>query len=78
LALRLDVSLQSRDLLKALVSVLKNLRESCDAGYIAMMKGLRFAWGFSEAAVAWGNESAREWRRDKQYIRFLSIVIGGS
>ena len=75
LALRLDVKFQSHDLLKALVSVLKNLRDSCDRGYVALMKGTRLAWNFSEAAVTWGNERAREWRNDRTYIKFLAVML---
>ena len=75
LALRLDVKFQSYDLLKALVSVLKNLRDSCEGGYAAIMKGTRLARSFSEAAVSWGNERAREWRNDMAYIRFLAMAL---
>jgi hypothetical protein len=75
LALRLDVKFQSYDLLKALVSVLKNLRDSCEGGYAAIMKGTRLARSFSEAAVSWGNERAREWRDDRAYIRFLAVTL---
>ena len=75
LALRLDVKFQSYELLKALVSVLKNLRDSCDRGYAALMKGMRLARGFSEAAVSWGNERACEWRDDRAYIRFLAVTL---
>jgi hypothetical protein len=75
LALRLDVKFRSHDLLKALVSVLKNLRDSCDGSYAALMEGTRLAWSFSEAAVSWGNERAREWRNDMAYIRFLAMAL---
>jgi len=34
--------------------------KSLVSGYIGQLKGVRLAWGFSEAAVAWGNEHARE------------------
>jgi len=73
LAMRLEVKFQSRDLLRALVSVLKHLKEACDAGYIALTKGIRIAWAFSNAAVSWGNEDARKWRGDRNYIRFLAL-----
>ena len=76
LAMRIDVKFRSYELLKALVSVLKNLRDACDRGYGALMKGMGLAWAFSEAAVSWGNESAREWKRDQHYIRFLARVLG--
>jgi hypothetical protein len=74
LAMRLDVKLQSHDLLKALVSVLRNLRERFDQGFGALMRATRIAWAFSEAAVRAGNEAAKGWRSDLGYIRFLAIV----
>jgi hypothetical protein len=72
LAMRLDVRFQSHDLLRALVSVLKNLKETCDAGFMALMKATRIAWAFSEAAVRGGYREARQWRNDQDYIRFLA------
>ena len=76
LAMRLEVKFQSRDLLRALVSVLKHLKEAWDAGYIALTKGMRIAWAFSDAAVSWGNEGARSWRGDMNYARFLALTCG--
>ncbi|MDA4127653.1 MAG: hypothetical protein OK452_10725 [Thaumarchaeota archaeon] len=72
LAMRLKVRLQSPDLLKALVSVLKGLREKFDVGYRALMRAASIAWAFSDAAVKGGNDKAREWRHDWNYIRFLA------
>ena len=72
LAMRLDVKLQSRELLRALVSVLKALRQTCDKAGIAFVGAMRLAWAYSEAAVGWGNAKAREWRNDGNYIRFLA------
>jgi hypothetical protein len=74
LVLRFELKFKNRDLLKALVSVLKNLRETCDRGYIEVMKATRVAWAFSEAAVSAGNASARAWRNDREYIRFLAVM----
>ena len=75
LAMRLDVKLQSPDLLRALVSVLKNLRQMCDRAGAAFVQAMRLAWVFSEAAVSWGNAEARKWRNDRTYIRFLAISL---
>ena len=72
LAMRLNVKLQSPDLLRALVSVLKSLRERFDDGYRALMKAMDIAWAFSDAAVKSGNQHAREWRHDWNYVRFLA------
>ena len=74
LAMRLEVKLQSHDLLKALVAVLRSLRERCDGRFSALMKATRIAWAFSEAAVRTGNEAAKGWRSDLSYIRFLAIL----
>ena len=74
LAMRLDVKLQSHDLLRALVAVLRNLRQTCDRAGISFVRAMRMAWAFSEAAVTWGNAKAREWRNDQNYVRFLAIT----
>jgi hypothetical protein len=74
LALRLDIRLESHDLLKAMVSVLKSLWETCDRAGMALVRAMRTAWAFSEAAVSWGNERAKEWRRDPSYIKYLSLT----
>ena len=75
LAMRLNVKLQSRDLLRALVSVLKDLRQTCDPVGGALVMGMRLAWALSESAVRWGNESARAWRNDLSYVRFLAMGV---
>ena len=73
--MRLDIKLQSHDLLKALVSVLRDLRERFDRGFDLLMRGTCMAWAFSEAAVRAGNEGARGWRHDQDYIHFLSLSL---
>ena len=75
LAIRLKVKLQSHDLLRALVAVLKDLRQTCDRAGAAFLRAMRLAWGISETAVGWGNPRAREWRNDLSYIRFLAIDL---
>ena len=75
MAMRLDVKLQSRDLLRALVSVLKNLRQMCDRTGAAFVGAMRLAWAISEAAVSWGNAKAREWRNDLGIVRFLAFTL---
>ena len=72
LAMRLEVKLQSHELLKALVSILKALRQTCDRAGAAFVRAMRLAWAISEAAVGWGNPEARGWRNDGNYIRFLA------
>ena len=75
LAMRLDVKLQSPELLKALVSVLKCLKETCDRAGMAFMRAMKLAWAISEAAVRWGNAGAREWRNDQNFVKFLAISL---
>ena len=75
LAMRLEVKLQSHELLRALVSVLKELRETCDSTGAAFVRAMREAWAISEAAVCWGNQAAREWRNNLDYIRFLAMDV---
>ena len=72
LAMRLEVKLQSHELLKALLSVLKALRQTIDRQGTAFIRAMQLAWVFSERAVEWGNKEAREWRNDLGYIRFLA------
>jgi hypothetical protein len=76
LAMRLEVKLQSPELLRALVSVLKCLRETCDRAGAAFVRATRLAWAISEAAVGWGNAEAREWRNELNFVRFLAITLG--
>ena len=75
LAMRLDVKLQSQDLLRALVSVLKSLRQTCDRAGAAFVRAMRQAWAISDSAVQWGNAEAREWRNDLNFVRFLAINL---
>ena len=77
LAMRLDVRLESAMLLRALVGVLKKLKEMGDRAYAVVMDGMRLAWAFSEAAVSWGNEAAKAWRSDARYASFLGRSLAG-
>ena len=77
LAVRLDVKLESAVLLRALVGVLKKLKEMGDRAYAVVMDGMRLAWAFSEAAVSWGNEAAKAWRSDARCASFLGRSLAG-
>ena len=72
---RLDVRLESAILLRALVGALKKLKEMGDAAYAVLMGGMRLAWAFSDAAVSWGNSSARQWRSDRGYAEYLGRFL---
>jgi hypothetical protein len=72
LAMRLPLKLRSPELLRALVSVLKCLRETCERAGGTFIRAVRLAWVFSAAAVEWGNPTAKAWRSDISYARYLS------
>lgn len=71
LALSLKVRFSSIGLLRAVVSVLKRLREVSDRSFIQLMRGSRLAKYFSDAAVDWGYAAAEKWRWDRNYVVFL-------
>ena len=75
LSIRLELKFSSMDLLRAITSVLKKLEEHGDTLYTRIQRGIRLAWAFSEFAVAAGNASAREWRRDRSYVAYLGSVF---
>jgi hypothetical protein len=75
LALRLRIKLESLDLMRALVSVLKKLRQFGRTTYQEFLRGTRLAQTFSDFAVSWGNEAARPWRYDQDYILFLGKLF---
>lgn len=75
LALGLRVRLQSPDLIRALVQVLKHLKELGDDLYNAIVNGSRLAWKFSTLAISWGNPKAAAWRNDRSYVVYLGTVF---
>ncbi len=76
LTMKLDVQLQSHDLLKALMAVLKTLKQDFDLAGGAFFRAMKVAWAFSEAAFRAGNAEARKWRNETKYIRFLALGLG--
>ena len=77
LATRLQIEYRSYALMRAMVAVLKKLKELGDRAYSRLMHGMKLAWAFSEAAVRWGNSQARPWRNDRNYAQFLGSLFGG-
>ncbi len=77
LSLRLKIKLQSLDLLRALVSILKKMKESGNTLYVWLTRGVALAWAYSEAATSWGNKEAHNWRYDRGYILFLGKMLLG-
>ena len=78
LAIRLEVKFSSIELLRAITSVLKKLEECGDTLYSRIQRGIKLAWAFSEAAVTWGNASAKEWRHDRAYADYLGRIFPGA
>jgi hypothetical protein len=76
LALQLPVKFKSIVLVRALVSILKELKQCGDRTYNTLMRGSEAAWMFSIAAVSWGNAQAQGWRNDHAYIVFLGRMAG--
>ncbi len=77
LSLRLKIKLQSLDLLRALVSILKKMKENGNTLYVWLTRGVALAWAYSEAATSWGNDEAHKWRYDRGYILFLGRMFLG-
>jgi len=77
LSLRLKIKLQSLDLLRALVSILKKMKECGNTAYAWLTRGVALAWAFSEAATSWGNKEAHKWRSDRGYALFLGKMLLG-
>jgi hypothetical protein len=77
LVTRVQPTFRSHPFMKALVGVLKRLKEAGDRVYRALTHGTRLAWSFSRAAVSWGNESAKDWRNDRAYAFYLGFCLWG-
>jgi hypothetical protein len=72
LAIKLKVKVQSYELIKAIISILKKIKSMSSNMYSLFTRGTSIAWLFSEFAVRLGNASAYEWRRDRNYIIYLA------
>lgn len=72
LALKLKIKVQSYELIRAIVSILKKIKSMGSNIYSLFIKGTSIAWLFSEFAVKLGNAYAYEWRRDRNYIIYLA------
>jgi hypothetical protein len=72
LALRLKVRLQSPDLLRALVSMLKGLRDKFDDRYMSLMKGREYGLGLLRCRCQRRERESQKAEHDWNYIRFLA------
>ena len=77
LATRLHVEYRSYALMRAMVAVLKKLKEASDGVYSRMMRGVQMAWVFSSSCAQWGNVHAKECRNDLVYARYLGAHMCG-
>ncbi|MEM0118144.1 MAG: hypothetical protein QXV32_06830 [Conexivisphaerales archaeon] len=73
LALNLKVKLQSLELVRAIVGIIKKMKLMGQNLFTIFARGARLAWMFSEAALSWGYEFAASWRNDISYIKYLGI-----
>ena len=71
LCARLDLKFKSLKLMRVLASILSKLDGARNSLEARLARGVMLAWNYSECAVRWGNTSARVWRNDLVYIRFL-------
>jgi hypothetical protein len=75
LCARLDVKFRSKELMRMLASILSRIGGARSLLQAKLARGVMLAWNYSESAVRWGNSSAREWRNDLVYIRFLGDLF---
>ena len=75
LALRVNAKFESASLTKAMVSVLKKLREVSHPLYERFLRGAVLAEAFSDAASGWGNQLAKDWKHDKAYAIYLGLFM---
>ncbi|MEM3186304.1 MAG: hypothetical protein QXQ39_06465 [Conexivisphaerales archaeon] len=71
LFLRLDIKMKSIELFRAVIMVIKKMRELYDNSYSLFVKGVGMAWLYSNAALSWGNKYAASWRYDRSFIIYL-------
>jgi hypothetical protein len=72
---------RSPTLYKALVSIVKKLEDAFENRVSRAMRTFGFpcAQKLSSLAQEWGSESARSWRFDLSFVRFLAVMhINGS
>jgi hypothetical protein len=76
LTLRMLHSIRSRTLATTLWSIMQRLVEALEGKVSWMMRqvGGPLAEKMSRIAQGWGNKSAREWAKDRGFIRYLTIL----
>jgi len=61
--------------MRAMVVILKRLKEFGDKAYGRQLRGRGLASTFSESAVRWGNVRAPSWRNGRNHILFLDKIL---
>jgi hypothetical protein len=76
LALRVLKGIRSRTLVTTLWSIVQRLTEALEGRVSWMMRriGDPLAEKISRIAQGWGNRSAREWAKDRGFVRYLTIL----
>ena len=75
LALSTRAKFESLHLVRAIVSVLKKLKEYSDPLYVFLVRGIEMAAAFSDAATGWGHPGAQSWKHDKSYATYLGRFL---
>lgn len=78
LAISTKARFESVSLVRAVVSVLKKLKEYSDPLYVFLVRGLEMVSAFADAATSWGHPGAEAWRRDKSYATFLGRFLSSA
>lgn len=75
LAVNLRVKIQSFELIKAIVGILKKLNSLSESVHSLYLRGVKIAWAFSLFASDNGHKAAYKWRTDKNYIIYLALCM---
>jgi hypothetical protein len=78
LAIRLNIKFQSLSLIRALVKILKRLKELGNEEHAFFARGIPIAWLYSSFAERCGNPFAHEWRNNRTYIIYLGRFYTGN
>ena len=75
LAIQIKAKFESVALVRAVVSILRKLKEFCAPGYEFLLRGTEIARAFSKAAFSWGHAEALSWMNDRDYALFLGRFV---
>jgi len=78
LAININAKFESVSLVRAIVSVLRKLKEYSDPLLAFVLRGTEMARAFSHAAAKWGHTEASSWVHDRSYLAFLGRFLSSS